>query len=98
MTTHKFNIFTHIKLERGLNRPLNYTTMALDLIYLIIATPVTIAVMYGAHCVKQQVKHFNNLPEATPYEFERDQFLPNFNEAMKHQRKEIKRMYKGKIK
>ena len=72
--------------------------MALDLIYLIIATPVTIAVMYGAHCVKQQVKNFNNLPEATPYEFERDEFLPNFNEAMKHQRKEIKRMYKGKIK
>ena len=72
--------------------------MALDLIYLIIATPVTIAVMYGAHCVKQQVKHLTNLPEATPYEFERDEFLPNFNEAMKHQRKEIKRMYKGKIK
>lgn len=72
--------------------------MALDLIYLIIGTPVTIAVMYGAHCIKQQVKHFNNLPEATPYEFERDEFLPNFNEAMKHQRKEIKRMYKGKIK
>ena len=72
--------------------------MALDLIYLIIATPVTVIVMYGAHCVKQQVKHFNNLPEAKPYEFERDEFLPEFNEAMKHQRKEIKRMYKGKIK
>lgn len=54
--------------------------------------------MYGAHCIKQQVKHFNNLPEATPYQFERDEFLPEFNEAMKHQRKEIKRMYKGKIK
>ena len=72
--------------------------MALDLIYLIIATPVTVIVMYGAHCIKQQVKHFNNLPEAMPYQFERDEYLPEFNEAMKHQRKEIKRMYKGKIK
>lgn len=72
--------------------------MALDLIYLIIVTPITVMGMYGAHCIKQQVKHFKNLPEATPYQFERDQFLPEFNEAMKHQRKEIKRMYKGKIK
>lgn len=72
--------------------------MVLDLIYLIIATPVTVIVMYGAYCIKQQVKHFNNLPEAQPYQFERDEFLPEFNEAMKHQRKEIKRMYKGKIK
>ena len=54
--------------------------------------------MYGAHCLKQQVRHFNNLPEATPYQFERDKFVPNFNDTIKHQRKEIKRMYKGKLK
>lgn len=72
--------------------------MALDLIYLIIATPITVIVMYGAHCVKQTVKHYQNLPEATPYQFERDHFIEGFNEAIKHQRKEIKRMYKGKIK
>ena len=72
--------------------------MALDLIYLIIATPVTIAVMYGAHCVKQTVKHYDNLPEAKPYQFERDKFAPDFNKAMQHQRKQIKRMYRGKIK
>ena len=72
--------------------------MALDIIYLIIGTPVTIAVMYGAHCVKQTVKHYQNLPEAKPYQFERDEFIEGFNEAIKHQRKEIKRMYKGKIK
>ena len=76
----------------------NTNTMALDIIYLIIATPVTVAVMYGAHCLKQQVRHFNNLPEATPYQFERDEFVPNFNDTIKHQRKEIKRMYKGKLK
>ena len=76
----------------------NTNTMALDLIYLIIGTPVTVAVMYGAHCVKQTVKHYHNLPEATPYQFERDEFIEGFNEAIKHQRKEIKRMYKGKIK
>lgn len=72
--------------------------MALDLIYLIIGAPVTIAVAYGAHCIKQTVKYYQNLPEATPYQFERDEFVPDFNEAIKHQRKEIKRMYKGKIK
>jgi hypothetical protein len=54
--------------------------------------------MYGAHCIKQTVKHYQNLPEATPYQFERDEFIEGFNEAIKHQRKEIKRMYKGKIK
>ncbi len=81
-----------------LQTSLTNKNMALDIIYLIIATPVTVAVMYGAHCLKQQVRHFNNLPEATPYQFERDEFVPNFNDTIKHQRKEIKRMYKGKLK
>jgi hypothetical protein len=72
--------------------------MALDLIYLIIATPVTIIVMYGAHCIKQYNKQLSNMPEAKPYEFEKDQFIEGFNDTIKHQRLQIKRMYKGKIK
>ena len=45
----------------------------MDLIYLIILTPITIAVMYGAHCIKLNSKRFNEMPEAKPYQFERDE-------------------------
>lgn len=68
--------------------------MSLDIIYLIIATPVTIAVMYGSHVIKRNRKRRIETPEATPYQFERDQFIPEFNEftQMLLQR----RMYKGR--
>lgn len=69
----------------------------MDIIYLLIATPVTIAVMYGSHCVKKALRKTNNeTPEATPYQFERDQYVPEFNEftQMLYQR----RMYKGRAK
>lgn len=69
-------------------------TMSLDIIYLIIATPVTIAVMYGSHVIKRNRKRRIETPEATPYQFERDEFIPEFNEftQMLLQR----RMYKGR--
>ena len=69
-------------------------TMALDLIYLIIATPVTIAVMYGSHVIKRNRKRRIETPEAQPYKFERDEYRPEFNEfsQMLLQR----RMYKGR--
>ena len=38
------------------------------------------------------------MPEAKPYEFEKDQFIEGFDDIIKHQRSQIKRMYKGKIK
>ena len=69
--------------------------MSLDIIYLIIATPVTIAVMYGSHVVRKSLKRKQKeTPEATPYQFERDQFIPEFDEftQMLYQR----RMYKGR--
>lgn len=68
--------------------------MALDIIYLIIATPITIGVMYVAHCIKQHRKHLANLPEAKPYQFEKDEFIEGAQEftEMLVQR----RMYKGK--
>lgn len=69
-------------------------TMSLDIIYLIIATPVTIAVMYGSHVIKRNRKRRVETPEAVPYQFEKDQYIPEFNEfsQMLYQR----RMYKGR--
>lgn len=71
--------------------------MSIDIIYLIIATPVTIAVMYGSYLVRKAIAKRRNqpeTPEATPYQFERDQYVPEFNEftQMLYQR----RMYKGR--
>lgn len=68
----------------------------MDIIYLIILTPVTIAVMYGWHCIKRNSKRFEQMPEATPYQFEKDQPIKNFDEFSKtiHEFK----FYKGKAK
>ena len=68
----------------------------MDIIYLIILTPITIAVMYGWHCIKRNNKRFEQMPEAKPYQFEKDEYIPEFNEftQMLYQR----RMYKGKAK
>jgi hypothetical protein len=68
----------------------------MDIIYLIILTPITIAVMYAWHCIKLNNKRIDELPEAKPYQFERDEIIPEFNEftQMLYQR----RMYKGKNK
>lgn len=68
--------------------------MSLDIIYLIIGTPVTIAVMYGSHVVRKSLRT-KPTPEAQPYQFERDQFIAGFNETVQHQRTELKRMYRG---
>jgi hypothetical protein len=43
-------------------------------------------------------KDWANLPEAKPYEFEKDHVIDSFNERILHQRKQIKKLYKGKIK
>ena len=68
--------------------------MSLDIIYLIICTPVTIAVMYGSHVVRKSLRT-KPTQEAQPYQFERDQFIAGFNETIQHQRTELKRMYRG---
>ena len=72
--------------------------MQLDIIYLIVVTPIAFATSYGYYCIKQYKKQISNLPEAKPYEFEKDQFIEGFDDIIKHQRSQIKRMYKGKIK
>lgn len=68
--------------------------MALDIIYPIILTPITIAVMYGVHCIKKANR--KELPEAKPYQFEKDKFIPEFEE-FSNAIYEFK-FYKGKAK
>jgi len=72
--------------------------MKLDIIYLIVLTPLVFSLSYGYWCIKQYNKQLSNMPEAKPYEFEKDQIIEDFNEKIKHQRSQIKRMYKGKVK
>jgi hypothetical protein len=50
--------------------------------------------MYAWHCIKRNSKRFQNIEEAKPYQFERDEIIPEFDEftQMLYQR----RMYKGR--
>jgi hypothetical protein len=52
----------------------------MDLIYLILATPLAVAVSFTVWKFKQYKRDLNNLPEARPYEFERDEFIPEFDQ------------------
>jgi hypothetical protein len=52
----------------------------MDLIYLILATPLAVAVSFTVWKFKQFKRDLNNLPEARPYQFERDEFIPHFDE------------------
>lgn len=70
--------------------------MALDIIYPILMTPITIAVMYASHVLTKKSK--KEIQEATPYQFEKDEMIEGFNEAIQHQRQELYRMYKGNAK
>ena len=75
---------------------LHQKTMALDIIYPIILTPITIAVMYASHVLTKKSKR--EIQEATPYQFEKDEMIQDFNEVIQHQRQELYRMYKGQAK
>ena len=70
--------------------------MALDIIYPILLTPITIAVMYASHVLTKKSKR--EIQEATPYQFEKDEIVQDFNEVIQHQRQELYRMYKGNAK
>ena len=52
----------------------------MDLIYLILATPVAVAVSFIAWTFKQYKRDLNNLPEARPYEWEKDKIIQNFDD------------------
>jgi hypothetical protein len=68
----------------------------MDLIFLIVITPITIAVMFVYWKLKQYFNEVNSMPEARPYQFERDEFIPTFDEYTQslYQNK----FYKGKTK
>lgn len=68
----------------------------MDLIFLIVITPITIAVMFVYWKLKQYFREVNSMPEARPYQFEKDEYIPNFDEYTQtlYQHK----FYKGKIK
>ena len=68
----------------------------MDLIFLIVITPITIAVMFVYWKLKQYFNDFDNLPEALPYEFERDNYIPEFDTYTKTIYKH--KFYKGKNK
>jgi hypothetical protein len=52
----------------------------MDLIYLILATPLAVAVSFVAYKFNQYKRDLNNLPEARPYQYERDEIIPHFDE------------------
>ena len=52
----------------------------MDLIYLILLTPVAVAVSFIVWKFKQYKRDINKLPEARPYEWEKDKFIPHFDD------------------
>ena len=68
----------------------------MDIIYLILGTPIAFAIGYSWHCIKRNNKRFEQIEEATPYQFEKDEYIPEFNEFT--QMLVQRRMYKGKAK
>ena len=70
----------------------------MDIIFFILVSPIAIVASFCFYKLRQCKNEWANLPEAKPYEFEKDQFIDNFNESILHQRKQIKKLYKGKIK
>lgn len=52
----------------------------MDIIYLVLVTPIAGLVSFLGWKLRQYKRDINNLPEAKPFEFERDKFIPNFDE------------------
>ena len=52
----------------------------MDIIYLILFTPVAVVVSFLGWKLKQYKNDINKLPEATPYQYERDEYIPHFDE------------------
>ena len=70
----------------------------MDLIYFILISPIAIVASFCFYKLNQTRKDWANLPEAKPYQFEKDQCIDSFNEKILYQRKQIKKLYKGKTK
>ena len=52
----------------------------MDIIYLVLLTPIAVVVSFLGWKLKQYKKDINNLPEAKPFKYERDEYIPHFDE------------------
>lgn len=52
----------------------------MDIIYLILVTPIAVLVSFLGWKLRQYKRDINDLPEAKPFEFERDKFIPHFDD------------------
>ena len=52
----------------------------MDIIYIILVTPIAVVVSFLGWKLKQYKREIERLPEAKPYEFERDNYIPHFDE------------------
>ena len=55
-------------------------TNNMDIVYILLITPLAVIVSFLAWKLKQYKKDINNLPEAKPFEYERDEYIPTFDE------------------
>ena len=52
----------------------------MDIIYFILLTPVAVVVSFLGWKLRQYKNDINKLPEAKPFEYERDAYIPHFDE------------------
>lgn len=52
----------------------------MDIVYIILVTPLALVVSFLAWKLKQYKKDIDRLPEASPYEYEKDEYIPHFDE------------------
>ena len=52
----------------------------MDIIYIILLTPVAVVVSFLGWKLRQYKNDINKLPEAKPFEYERDEYIPHFDE------------------
>lgn len=52
----------------------------MDIIYLVLITPIAVVGSFFVWKFKQYKRDMERLPEAKPYEYERDEYIPHFDE------------------
>ena len=55
-------------------------TNNMDIVYIILVTPLALVVSFLAWKLKQYKKDIDRLPEAKPYQYEKDEYIPHFDE------------------
>lgn len=62
-------------------------------IQFILIYPIGLIIAYLIYKLRKSINH--EIPEATPYQLERDQPINGFNEVTEHWKEEVNRMYRG---